>query len=253
MRKAAHASEAGAPRSQSGGPRLASWIGTARIDVLKLIAILAMVVDHVNTIWFATGYPALRAVGRLAFPLFAFVLAYNFVRHTRHPARFIGRLILWGAVSQLFYWYAFNNHALNIFFTLALGLCYTTLFRNGRWTAVGTALALAVVAVSKLIAPIAARLDFGIEGVLLVFACAQVVEHPTWGRGLLALLFAAIVNPWQGSPTDGLYSAAAAASLALVALTANWPGEWRWMRRCRLGFYFFYPAHLFVIKALTPG
>jgi hypothetical protein len=41
---------------------LASWIGTARIDVLKLIAILAMVVDHVNTIWFATGYPALRVV-----------------------------------------------------------------------------------------------------------------------------------------------------------------------------------------------
>lgn len=233
--------------------RLSRSLARVRLDVLKLVAMISMVVDHVNTIWFATQYPAPRAIGRVAFPLFAFVLAYNFVRHTRHPLRFIGRLFLWGAVSQLFFVYAFENNLLNIFFTLALGLCYTALFQRAPWSALGTALAIALVAVSKFFTPIAARLDFGIEGVLLVFVFAQLVAQPTGWRAALALLFTATVNPWTTGALDVLYGAAAAASLAFIALSATWPGEWLWMRRCRLCFYFFYPAHLFLIKALAPG
>lgn len=240
-----------APDSTPHGA-VARSLASVRLDLLKLVAVVSMLVDHVNTVWFATQYPALRAIGRLAFPLFAFMLAYNFVRHTRRPARFIARLFMWGVISQLFYSYAFGNDLLNIFFTLAFGLCYTALFRRGRWASVGTLLAVTVLVVSKFFVPIAARLDFGIEGVLLVFVFAQLIERPAGWRAALALLVTAVVNPWRDPATDALYSAAAASSLALIAVTANSPGEWRWMRRCRLCFYFFYPAHLFVIKALAP-
>jgi hypothetical protein len=181
------------------------------------------------------------------------VLAYNFVRHTRHPIRFVGRLLGWGVVSQLFFVYAFENNLLNIFFTLAFGVCYAALFRGHGVAEFGIAIALALLGVSKFSTSLAARLDFGIEGVLLVFMFAQLIETPTWGRAALALLFTAMVNPWAGRQTDFVYGAAAATSLAIVAASssANAPGEWAWMRRCRMCFYFFYPAHLFVLKALS--
>jgi len=250
---AADASKRPAKRPSSTDAFVARAVAHPRIDLLKLIAIVAMVVDHLNTIWFAPGYPAWRAIGRLAFPLFAFVLAFNFVRHTRHPARFVGRLFLWGLVSQLFYEYAFGGGQLNILFTLALGLGYAAAFRAGPWALAGTGFAVALVSGSKLLGPIAGRLDFGIEGVLLVFVFAQAIERPTGWRGGLALLFAAAVNPWREPMTDLVYAASAAAGVVLIAATAHRPGEWRWMRRGRVGFYFFYPAHLFVLKALAPG
>lgn len=232
---------------------VAQHVSHARLDVLKLVAILSMIVDHVNTIAWDTRYPELRAIGRLAFPLFAFVLAYNFTRHTHHPWRLIGRLLVWGAISQLFFTYAFGNNLLNIFFTLGFGLCYTAVFRRGSLGTAGVLLAIALIGVSKLLFPIASRLDYGIEGVLLVFAFARVVEQPSATRAALALLFTAVVNPWHHGHLDVAYGLAAAASLALIAATAESRGEWHWMRRCRLCFYFFYPAHLFVIRALTPG
>jgi hypothetical protein len=231
---------------------IARWVARPHLDLLKLIAVVSMLVDHANTIWFATEFPALRAVGRLAYPLFAFVLAYNFVRHTRHPVRFVGRLFAWGAVSQLFFLYAFENELLNIFFTLAFGLCFAAFFRRGIWAVLGRALAVGLLGVSKFLWPIAAKLDFGIEGVLLVFVFAQLIERPTWWHAALAILFTALVNPWTGGQTDFVYSAAAVTSLALIAATAYWPGDWQWMRRCRLCFYFFYPAHLFVLKTVAP-
>jgi hypothetical protein len=232
-------------------PLIALWVKQPRLDVLKLIAIASMVIDHANTICFGSHYPTLRAMGRLAFPLFAFVLAYNFVRHTRHPVRFIGRLFGWGVVSQLFFLYAFENDLLNIFFTLACGLCYAALFRGRGLSEFGILIALALLAVSKFITPLVPQLDFGLEGVLLVFGFAQLIEAPTWPRAALALLFAAVVNPWTSGRLDFVYGASAAASLAVIAASANRSGEWQWMRRCRLCFYFFYPAHLFVLKALS--
>ena len=78
----------------------------------------------------------------------------------------------WGIVSQLFFLYAFENNLLNIFFTLALGLCYAALFRGHGVAEFGILIALVLLGVSKFIARQAARLDFGIEGVVLVFMLA---------------------------------------------------------------------------------
>ena len=238
------------PRRRTADALVASWVARPRLDVLKLVAMESMLIDHLNTIWFAAEYVALRAIGRLAFPLFAFVLAYNFVRHTRHPARYICRLMLWGVVSQLFFQYAFDGDLLNIFFTLGSGLCVTALFR--RTPALGTTLAVALLGVSTFHVPIAARLDFGIEGVLLVFVYAQVIERPSWWRAVLAIVFTALVNPRDDALLSTIYNFAAVTSLLVIAVSGKFPGEWHWMRRWGLAFYFFYPAHLFVLKTLAP-
>jgi hypothetical protein len=250
---ASHTLPVASATPSSADTTVARWIDHPRLDVLKLVAVVTMFIDHLNTICLGTRFWELRALGRLAFPLFAFILAYNFVRHTHSPARYLARLFAWGVISQVIFWYALSPEMLNIFFTLGAGLLCAMLFRHGARAIAGTILAAGLVAISRFHAPIGHKLDFGIEGVALVFLCAQLIEHPTWWRGGLALLFAGALNRDPNPIFQSIYACAAAISLILVAATARWSGEWRWVRHVRLGFYFFYPAHLFVLKLLAPA
>ena len=53
-------------QTQAQIPRLKTNLDT---NLLKLIAIICMVIDHVGTVFFP-GDPVFRWVGRLAFPIF---------------------------------------------------------------------------------------------------------------------------------------------------------------------------------------
>lgn len=65
---------------------------------LKLIACVTMLLDHIGVV-FVPGY-ALRIIGRLAFPIYCFLLAEG-ARHTRDPLRYGLRLGLGGLLSEL--------------------------------------------------------------------------------------------------------------------------------------------------------
>lgn len=45
----------------------------AALDVVKMVALLAMFVDHANTLFLTNPYPFLYEFGRMAFPLFTFI------------------------------------------------------------------------------------------------------------------------------------------------------------------------------------
>ena len=49
---------------------------------LKLIAIITMTIDHIGIVFGTSFYNLLRAVGRLSFPIFAFLLTEGYV-HTK--------------------------------------------------------------------------------------------------------------------------------------------------------------------------
>ncbi|SNX54090.1 TraX family protein [Thermoanaerobacterium sp. RBIITD] len=88
-------------------------------NVLKLIALLTMVIDHVG----AVLYPniiVLRMIGRISFPIFAYLLALGY-KSTHDAKKYLKRLLLFGLLSEIPYILAFNSDNLNIFFTLALG------------------------------------------------------------------------------------------------------------------------------------
>nr|WEG85486.1 trbP [Escherichia coli] len=55
-------------------------IADGTIEALKWLALLAMTGDHVNKYLFNGTLPYLFEAGRLALPLFVFVLAYNLAR-----------------------------------------------------------------------------------------------------------------------------------------------------------------------------
>ena len=124
--------------------------------MLKLAAFLAMVIDHAAACrldrvffpGFSKVYVISRAIGRMAFPIYAFCLVEGF-RHSHDLRRYGGRLLLLGVISQLPYaftlnrWYlepafgevfpadpsrAFRN--LNILFTLFIGLVLLVFFHK---------------------------------------------------------------------------------------------------------------------------
>ena len=93
---------------------------------LKLIAIITMTIDHIGVVFGTPFYNLLRAVGRLSFPIFAFLLTEGYV-HTKSFSKYFLRLLVLALISEVIYDYVFFDSfiyigANNIFFTLALGL-----------------------------------------------------------------------------------------------------------------------------------
>lgn len=88
-------------------------------DILKIIAMLTMLIDHIGYLYYP-GVVWLRIIGRIAFPIFAFLIARGY-RFTSNKTRYGIRLFAFGIVSQVPYHY-FAPGKLNIMFTLFIGL-----------------------------------------------------------------------------------------------------------------------------------
>lgn len=105
-------------------------------DALKLLANLAMLVDHVGAIFFPQ-HLELRIVGRLSYPLFLLLLVDGLSR-TRDVYRFQVRLLVLAVLSEVPYLLAFGHHG-NVVAAFALAVWAT---RGRTWRCVLVALVL---------------------------------------------------------------------------------------------------------------
>jgi hypothetical protein len=92
-------------------------------ELLKWMALVTMTVDHIGLLFFPE-YPILRIIGRIAFPLFAYLLVLG-MRSTHNLRGYFDRLLFFAFLSQIPY--ALLNgvapwEKLNIFATLLLGM-----------------------------------------------------------------------------------------------------------------------------------
>lgn len=119
-------------------------------STVKLIALAAMFTDHFAAVFVSrlinSGaaeavnplltriYIYMRAIGRIAFPLFVFLLIEGVI-HTRSKWKYLGRMALFAVISEIPFDLAFNVNRYNVrrgrilefsyqnvFFTLAIGL-----------------------------------------------------------------------------------------------------------------------------------
>ena len=74
---------------------------------LKLIALVSMTVDHVGMVLFPKAM-WLRLIGRLAFPIFAYMIAEG-CRNTKGMTRYLGTLAASAAVCQLVYFFVMGS------------------------------------------------------------------------------------------------------------------------------------------------
>jgi len=90
---------------------------------LKLIAACAMLIDHTVYVFYSEQL-FLRSIGRLAFPIFAYMVAIGYSR-TRNLKNYIFRMLLFAILAQVPYVFMigdFKNIPFNVIFTLLFGL-----------------------------------------------------------------------------------------------------------------------------------
>ncbi|MDD6201867.1 MAG: TraX family protein, partial [Lachnospiraceae bacterium] len=85
-------------QSQSSQQKNGTFRGISSFT-LHIIAILLMLCDHLWATVFSQ-YDWLTWVGRLAYPIFAFMLVEGYF-HTRNLKKYLGRLLFWAILSEL--------------------------------------------------------------------------------------------------------------------------------------------------------
>ena len=160
--------------------------GNQDTGLLKIIAFVLMVTDHVGARFFPAAIE-LRILGRVAFPLYIWCLTVG-ACYTRSPWKYILRLALVGLISQPFYMLGLQHtwKEWNVFCTLLLGYLGVLGIREKRWGSQYWA-PLLVVGVSSLIS-----IDYGWRGVLLVILMYLVRKD----RGAIIALMVAFCLYW---------------------------------------------------------
>lgn len=102
------------------------------VFILKIIALTTMIIDHYGAI-FQNDLIVFRMVGRLAFPIYCFLLVEGYF-HTSDIKKYAKRLFVFALISEIPFDLAFYNKIgfahQNIFFTLFMGLVTIHLLEN---------------------------------------------------------------------------------------------------------------------------
>lgn len=202
---------------------------------LKILAMISMSVDHVGALLFPDAW-YLRCVGRLAFPIFCFVLVEG-CHHTGNLRRYMGRMGIFAVVSEIPYNLAFG-HSLwmpekqNVFFTLLIGLVMLWVLQQERDTVTRIGVVVLAMWAAEFL-----RADYGFRGILLI-----VIFQMTRGQAALRTGLGGAWNfLWQSR-----VQYAGAAAMVPIALYGGERG-----RKMKYFFYLFYPVHLLILYALS--
>ncbi len=232
-------------------------------NVLKLIAVAAMLCDHVSVVFFGDDMTALRWIGRLAFPIFCYFVAVG-AQRTHSVARYMLRLAVFALISEVpfdlaFFGKPFDITHQNVFFTLLGGLfsiwCHQALKKKSPRLAFLSVLPLGAVA---LIAELL-ETDYGAMGVLAIFSYylfMQTGRKAIYVSGVVFSTFLISVNlPYILIYSPGIFlqypvNRYELGALAAVPLLLLYTGK-RKHKLNKYFFYIFYPAHLLALWGIS--
>lgn len=214
-------------------------------DCLKIIACITMLVDHIGAILFPKII-ILRIIGRIAFPIYCFLLTEGYY-HTKNKRKYFLRLIIGAIISEYIYDLAIFNQntwrAQSVMVTLTLGfnMLHTLETLRQKHNVTKTWQKICIIIIFA-IANEFLNGDYGIYGIILIaiFATTQCQNQKftkiTIGTGILSILY---------SPTQIF----AILSVPIIKLYNNKKTNHK--KLVQIGFYLFYPVHLIILHMIS--
>ena len=229
-------------------------------NTLKLIAAIAMVVDHVGLLFFPNKM-IFRAIGRLSFPLFAFMIAEG-CRHTRSKVRYLLTMASLATVFQLVYFFALGETNMCIFvtFTLSIIMVYSlhnfkrALFvpKEGRAHRLLSLLWLMLVFFGVFVLDLFFEIDYDFAGCMIPVMASiphcdedmpeEIKRFDTHFASVITTTLGLLVLAMANKPIQYF-------SLLTVPLLLLYSGK-RGKLKLKYFFYIFYPAHLVLLYGL---
>lgn len=208
---------------------------------LKIIALIAMTLDHIGKM-LLPGFIILQIIGRLAFPIFAYMIAEG-CRYTKNRKKYFLTMLVAAIISQFFYMLVMKNlnQCILVSFLLAILTIYTLdeyLKSKKTQYLIGFAGMVILNFILTDIAPIILKksgfsIDYGFFGVMLpVFVYLGKTKNQKLLGALIALIGISLINgrmQWF--------------SLSSIVLLYLYNGE-RGNRNLKYLFYIYYPLHI---------
>lgn len=226
------------------------WSGNA----IKIIAVTTMLIDHIGAgvlhpyvsqnydmlagngslDGFLALYTIFRTIGRIAFPIFCFLLVEGFV-HTRDVRKYGFRLFLFSLISEapfdlLFFGTWFYPFAQNVYVTLFIGL---VVLAGCRYCGYDSVKKMVVVAAGCAAAWFL-KSDYDMTGILMIVILYEFksdARYQTIAGGVIAAL------------ASRVYFCAAVLAFIPIRMYNGTRGR----MNLKYFFYWFYPVHLLVL------
>ena len=232
-------------------------------STLKWIAIITMLIDHTGATvvegmlstasahdyqrWYVL-YMIMRAIGRLAFPIFCYLLVEG-VKHTSNPKKYAVRLLVFALISDMPFDYAFFGgwfvwSQQNVFFTLLIGFIAVECGRYLEEWCSKPMLKYLLIAVSTFAFMVGAdflHTDYGSMGVLtivLMYYFPQILPEKRKNFGFLFAIIPLMLTNYYEVP-----------ALLDTLIVRKYDGTRG--RQMKYFFYAFYPVHLLILGLLV--
>ncbi len=234
-------------------------------NTLKIIACIAMAIDHVGLLIFPNVIE-LRIIGRLAFPIFAFMIAEGCV-YTKNKLKYFLSVFILGIGCQIvYYFYGGNEIGILLSFSISILLIYFLQYIKNSFVKVNknyfkscVLLLLFLIAVAIVyLLNLCYYIDYGFWGCLApVFASLLRApttthvenEHSVWKKldkhvfHVIAFTVSIVIISF----TYEYYQVYALLAIPLLLLYTGKRGR----LKMKYFFYIFYPVHMALIEAVA--
>ena len=217
---------------------------------LKCLAIATMLIDHVGVVLFPNMI-CLRIIGRMAFPIFGFLLVQGF-RYTHDVKAYNKRLWLFACISEIPFDLAvsgrlFDLRMQNIFFTLALTLFMLRCLEKAE----GQYIKQMSILITTAIISSLLHTDYAAIGVFymaFLYSIQKQLEGPKARLATFFIAFGMIAVQIMGAfPALNLpFKVGYALALAMPIYCYNGKKG----RSLKYFFYLFYPVHLLLLYSI---
>ena len=232
---------------------------------LKIIAYTTMLIDHIGAFvldpYIAANletmgyqrmrildfaYEASRSIGRIAFPLFCFMLVEGLF-HTKNRWRYLARLLIFAVLSDIPFdlaytgeWHSYQHQSVMITLSIAfLVLIAMEEIRKLRLPQFAVNLLQFVPVAAGCVIAYFVKCDYGFKGILVISALYLLYPLLTIDRGAYALAGGALFMWEWVSKISRVFGSLSFITLLFYNGQKGKSAKWF--------FYFFYPVHLLIL------